>query len=207
MKGRYLALGAGILVAASAVLAQQQESSRKPTRHDSGKPQKAEPVAEHRNLDPFVGTWQITGQCFEKGDSAPEPVSGTLTADWALGKHFVRSQMKGTSGGEPNEGIGFCGYDPTKGKYVSSWHTDQCNSIMLDEGSYEQGSKEFTYTNEMIGPDGQTVKCRRVVKIVSNDEHTMTIFSNEGGKGERKTAEMTFRRSGRTARADGAIQP
>ena len=206
MRGRHFVLAAGVLAAAAAVLA-QQDSTRKPTRHDSSKPEHAGPVAEHKNLDPFVGTWQVTGQCFEKSESAPESVSGTLTAEWVLDNRFVRSQLTGRNGTDRIEGIGFCGYDPAKGKYVSSWHNNQCNSIITDDGAYEQGGKEFTYTSEMIGPDGQTMKCRRIVKIVSNDEHTMTVFATEGGKPERKMSEMTFRRSGRTARADAPNQP
>ena len=51
-----------------------------------------------------------------------------------------------------------------------------------------------------VGPDGQSVKCRRIVKIISNDEHTMTAFITEPGKAERKVAEITFRRTSRTAR-------
>jgi hypothetical protein len=206
MKGRHFVLVAGALAAAAVVLA-QQESSRKPVRHDSSKVQKSEPVIEHRNLEPFVGTWQVTGQCYEKDESAPQAFSGTLTSEWALDNHFVKSHLKGKQGNDSFEGIGFCGYDPAKSKYVSSWHNNQCNSILLDEGAYEQGSKEFSYVSEMAGPDGQTMKCRRVVKIVSNDEHTMTFFATEGGKAERKMSEMTFRRTGRTARADGTNQP
>ena len=211
MKRHMVLLGVTVVAAAFAMAQQEQPKPARPEtptaqrtdpKQSDAKKGQEDPVAEHQNLEQFVGTWDVSGTCTAEGEG-PKTITGTLTSEWALGKHFVKSHMKATEGGKSIEGIGFCGYDPAKGKYVSSWHTDQCNSIMLDEGTYEQGQKVFTYSNQMTGPDGKSIQCRRVVKVVSNNEHTMTIYMTEAGKGEQKTTEITFKRSGRTARADG----
>src|SRR5262245_36694771 len=132
MKRHMVLLGVAVIAAAFAMAQQEPRPNRpdtptaqRPDQKSDAKQRQTEPVAEHQKLDQFVGTWDVSGTGDEGGE-APKTSSGTLTAEWALDKHFVKSHLKGTEGGQSMEGIGFCGYDPAKGKYVSSWHTDQC---------------------------------------------------------------------------------
>lgn len=130
-----------------------------------------------------------------------ESITATVTSEWVLGNRFVKTHMRGTSGGDSIEGMGMCGYDNNNGKYVSTWQDTECTSIKMDEGTYEPSTKTFTYTGESAGPNGQMVTHRRTVRVVNNDEHVMTAYVTIGGAAEQKMAELTFRRSG-VARTD-----
>jgi hypothetical protein len=158
-----------------------------------------EPGPEHKQLEAFVGNWEMTGQCWEKPGGTAESVSGTAKSEWILGNRFVKSHVRGSKTGQSMEGIAMCGYDNGQRKYVSSWQDDKCTAIKMETGSYDTGTKTFTYTGESKDKNGQTVRCRRTVKINSDNEHVMTTYATESGKQEMKVAEITFKRSGTTA--------
>lgn len=185
---------------------QQKDSQLKDGRSDRDM-ERSQPAPELKNLESGIGSWQLSGQCYEKSDSAPEAFSGTATSEWILGNRFVKTTVHATSGGKTVEGIAVCGYDDGKKKFVSTWQDNQCNAIKMDEGSYDPGTKTYTYTGEFTGPDGKMNKCRRTMRIAGNDEHVMTSYITEDGKPERKISEITFKRSTRSARADTAETP
>lgn len=193
------------------------------------------PGPEHRQLESLVGDWQITGQCFEKsGDkkttqatpakdakeskdystdrstqsaSEPEAFTGTDHSEWILGGRFVRCEVKGSLGSKPMHGIAMTGYDTAKRRYVSTWQDDQCNTIKMEEGTYDPTARTFTFLGESAGPNGESVKCRRVVKITNRDEHTMVTYLTKGSQPEQRVAEMTFRRTNQAARGNTPPTP
>lgn len=212
----------------------QQQPDESNRAADLNRAQQEGPGAEHRQLENLVGSWQFTGQCFEKcGDKdsnttragelpkdaankatpatpakpESEAVTGTNHSEWVLGGRFVRCEVKGTHGNKSMNGIAMTGYDTEKRRFVSTWMDDQCNSIKTDEGTYDPSTRTFTFIGESTGPDGQTVRCRRVVKITSRDEHTMTTYLTTGGQAEKQVAELTFRRTNQAARGNTPASP
>lgn len=152
-----------------------------------------QPTTQHQQLQPFVGTWTISGTCMKDGPA--EPCSGTVTSEWVLGNRFVKNHMRGMAGSEAMEGIGLCGYDTQEGKFVSSWVDNQCTSIKTDKGTFEPGTKTFTYECDGCkDKDGTALKCRKVIKIVSDSEHTLTGYVTKDGR-EQKVKELTFKKS------------
>lgn len=170
------------------------------TEKDKDKERLAQPGPEHRNLRAFVGTWQISGQCTKEG-TQPETVSGTCNSELVLGDRFVQTKVNVTEGGKTIEGIGMCGYNNAQKQYVTTWQDTECTGIKMETGSYEPGTKTFTYTGEFKDETGKSVRCRRLVKIVSDNEHLMTYYMTGPDKPEQKVAEMTFKRVTRTAEA------
>jgi hypothetical protein len=123
-------VGAAGLLVAVPLLAQTmvQAQDRRPagtmeeTRKDDGrKAQLTEPGAEHKKLDPFVGSWEFSGQCWGKAGDTPESVSGTDDTEWVLGNRFLKCHTKATKGGKPFEGMGMLGYDNSQRMFQSSW--------------------------------------------------------------------------------------
>lgn len=154
----------------------------------------AEPGGEHRNFEALVGAWEINGQCWETPNK-PDSVTGTCNSEWVLGNRFVKSHVRGSKAGKNFEGMGVCGYDSGQRKYVSSWIEDMSTAIMTETGSYDSSTRTFTFTSEAKDENGQTVRCRRTVKVNSNDEHVMTAYKADSSGQETKMAEMTFRRT------------
>jgi hypothetical protein len=155
-----------------------------------------QPGPEHKNLAPFIGTWQVTGTCWKDPSSQGEPVSGTCTSEWILGNRFVQSHARLNKGGTMAEGIMMCGYDNAQKKYVTTMQDSECTAIKMETGTYDAGSKTFTFAGETKDKDGKTVQCRRTVKVVDDNEHVVTMYASEGGQGEKKVAELSFRRAG-----------
>jgi hypothetical protein len=155
----------------------------------------AEPGAEHKRLDPLIGAWEITGQCWMKAGESPQAVTGTEDSEWVLGNRFVKCHFKGSKGGKSFEGIAISGYDNAQREYQTSSQDTECTAIKMETGSYEPSSKTFTYTGEFQDESGQTVRCRRLLRIDSNDQHTMTAYLTPSGQSEMKVAELTFKRT------------
>lgn len=177
---------------------EQQEKDRAKDRNNellAKREQTAEPTASHRNLEGFVGTWQVTGQAWKDGSGQPESMTGICTADWVLGRRFVKSHAQGTVGSRPFEGYGVCGYDAGEKKYTEMWIDNMSTGTKATKGDYDAKTKTFTYTGEFKDEKGQAVKCRKVVKVVSETEHVATTYATMGGKEEVKVLEMTFKRT------------
>lgn len=139
--------------------------------------------------------------------SEPEAFTGTDHSEWILGGRFVRCEIKGTLGNKSMHGIAMTGYDTAKRRFVSTWQDDQCNAIKMDEGTYDPSTRTFTFLGESAGPNGETVKCRRVIKVASRDEHTMVMYLTQGSQAEERISEMTFRRTSQAARGNAAQSP
>ena len=139
--------------------------------------------------------------------SEPEAFTGTDHSEWILGGRFVRCEIKGTLGNKSMHGIAMTGYDTAKRRFVSTWQDDQCNSIKMDEGTFDPSARTFTFLGESTGPNGETVKCRRVIKVTNRDEHTMVMYLTKGSQAEERVSEMTFRRTNQAARVNAPKSP
>lgn len=179
----------------------QQDVDRKHEK-PATRDQAAEPTSSHRNLDRFVGTWHVTGQAWKDAAGQPESISGICNAEWVLGRRFVKSHAEGTVGSRPLEGFGVCGYDAGERKYTEMWIDNLSTGTKSLKGDYDPATQTFTYTGEFKDEKGQAVKCRKVVKVTSETEHTATSYATVGGKQEMKVMEMTFKRTTSKSPAD-----
>jgi hypothetical protein len=68
-------------------------------------------------------------------------------------------------------------------------------SITLMTGSYDPGTRTFTYKGDMddMMKPGKKVKVRQIVKVLNDDSHTMEWYETRGGK-EVKTMEIAYTR-------------
>jgi hypothetical protein len=188
------------LVSLATVNGAQQSSATSPPATKSPDPSRlAQPGAEHKVLDALVGSWDVSGQCWAKVGENPQSISGTDTSGWVLGDRFVKSHAKGTKASQPFEGIGMMGYDNTKREYQSTWQDTECTAIKMDSGTYDASSKTFTFTGEFKNEKGETVRCRRLLEITSDDQHMMTSYLTFSGQPELKAAELLFKRTGTKA--------
>jgi hypothetical protein len=157
---------------------------------------KAGAVTEnHKRLDYMVGEWTFASKCWMEPGAPPTESTGTCTTTAIYGGRYVISEHAGDFMGQPFEGTACCGYDNTKGKYVTAWIDNMSTGIFTFEGTYDAATKTFTYTGEMddcMSP-GSKIRVREVIKVVDKDKHTFEWYETRGGK-ETKTMEMTYTR-------------
>jgi hypothetical protein len=110
--------------------------------------------------------------------------------------HSGKFQMPGPDGKMMDmnfKGMAVEGYDNAKKKFVSSWIDNMGTGIMNIEGTYDAGTKTFTFLSEVEMMPGMKTKIRELVKIVDKDHHTMEWYEDRGGT-EVKTMEIAYTR-------------
>ena len=178
-------LGAGVLIAAftagaAAALSLQQEKGVQDAKHNPAMEKWAElakPGPAHKALDPHVGKWTVkVKHMMEPGAPAVES-DATSEVKWIMDGRYLQEEVNGSFMGQPFKGIGICGYDNLKQKYVSSWIDNMNTGIATSEGTQDAASKTFNYTTECPDPmTGKYSKGRTVQKWTDNDHYTMQMF-------------------------------
>ena len=164
------------------------------------------PGENHKLLASMAGNWNYTVKMWmdpsgNPSDKAQES-KGTATRKAMMdGRFFVvdhsgKFQMPGPDGKMKDmnfRGMGIEGYDNVKKKFVVSWIDNMGTMILNSEGTYDEGSKTFTYTAQCEMMPGMPVRIREVIKMVDNDHHNFEWFEDRG-TGENKTMEIAYTR-------------
>lgn len=216
--GSAAALGAVLLI--HPVLAQESTPAAMDTPSEtssaspSGAPNEAEMMKQmmelaklnenHKLLASLDGTWSYTVKMWMNGDPStkPQESKGTMTRKSIMGGRYVEMDVKGKmdmpgEDGKPQSmtfmGHGTEGYDNVKKKFIGTWYDNMSTGIMMSEGSYDEGSKTFTYTGQYEAMPGMVMKIREVVKLTDDDHMMMEWFEDRGGK-EVKTMQIDYTR-------------
>ena len=91
------------------------------------------------------------------------------------------------------KGMSLDGYDNVKQKFISAWVDNMGTGLMLSEGTYDAGTKTFTYTGEYEAMPGMKSKVRQVVTVADKDHHSMEYYEDRG-QGEMKSMEISYTR-------------
>lgn len=150
------------------------------------------PGPEHKNLEPMIGTWKVTGKFWMKPDGEPMTSDGTAVRSWILGKRFVAETFKGSALGQPFTGMSWTGYDRFGKKYLSTWIDSMGTSMENSQGTFDPKKKTFTFTSESDDPfTGTKGKNKSVIRYVSDDEHIIEMFrSGVDGSNEFRMMEL-----------------
>ncbi len=156
-------------------------------------PPMPKPGPEHDFLKQDVGTWDATVEFMPPG--APPVVSkGTETVSM-LGDFWQLARFEGEMMGQPFQGLGTTGYDPTKKKYVGTWIDSITPGLSMVEASYDPATK--TLTGTMEGPDmsGNMMKMRETTQWTGADDRVFTMYGPKGSDGkEPVTMRITYKR-------------
>ena len=74
----------------------------------------ATPGEGHKVMEQLVGNWDYSLKYWTSPDTPPEESTGTNDIKWILDNRFLEMNVKGTSMGQPFEGMGIIGYDNAK---------------------------------------------------------------------------------------------
>ena len=156
----------------------------------------------HKLLSSLDGNWDYTIKMWLDGNTSgkPQESKGTATRKSIMGGRFCTMdvsgsmQMPGDDGKMKTvqfKGMGIEGYDNVKKKFVASWIDSMGTGIEFSEGTYDPGTKTFTYTMEMEPMPGMKSQVREVVKVPDNNHMMLEWYENQGGQ-EKKTMEISY---------------
>lgn len=164
----------------------------------------SEPNENHKLLASLDGTWNYTIKFWMNPDSnAPsEESKGTAVRKSIMGGRYIvmdvtgKMQMPGPDGKMKDvtfKGMGLEGYDNVKKRFVESWVDNMGTGIELAEGTYDPGTKTFTYTAEIEPMPGMKQQVRELIKLGDKDHMSLEWYGNRGGQ-EKKTMEVAYTR-------------
>lgn len=200
---RLAGLSVSLIVLGAALSLAQDHGKQPPEMTPEQKAQmeaweKARAVGEQHKLlsDYLAGEWEVATKMWMEPGGEPTVGKGTCSSRMILGGRFIESTHKGEFMGEPFEGRGITGYDNLKKKFVGSWVDNMGTCVLSVEGSYDSGSKRFTFNCTFDCPMEQSpVKAREVIRIIDKNKHIMEWYETRAGK-ESKTMEITYTRKG-----------
>jgi hypothetical protein len=156
----------------------------------------------HKLLAGMVGNWSYAVKMWMDPKANPTESTGTavvksqMDGRFVTGDHSGKFKMPGADGKmkEMNfKGMSLDGYDNVKQKFISAWVDNMGTGLMLSEGTYDAGTKTFTYTGEYEAMPGMKSKVRQVVKVADKDHHSMEYYEDRG-QGEMKAMEIGYTR-------------
>ena len=152
------------------------------------------PGAEHKALQPFVGTWNAKLSMWMEPGAPPMESTGTMVNAWIYGGRYLEQKFEGDVGGEKFSGTGVWGFDVAAGKYVGTWHDSMSTAIMRSTGPASKDGKTFRMdsvnTDPMTGKDSWG---EEVITLDGPNQHTMAMYENRGGEMV-KTMEIVYTR-------------
>ena len=156
----------------------------------------------HKLLGTLAGSWASSVKMWMDPKGNPMESKGTAVRKAIMGgRYYVcdftgQMEMPGADG-KPKKmefkGMSLEGYDNVKQKFVSTWCDIMGTGIVMSEGTYDAGSKTFTYTGSFEAMPGMTIKLRETLKIVDANHHTFEYFEDRG-QGEMKSVEINYTR-------------
>jgi hypothetical protein len=153
-----------------------------------------QPGPEHKKLEPFVGSWTFTMKMWMDPSKPPMEGKGTAESKWILGGRYVHQEVQSESFGDKFTGVGVSGYDNAQGKYVMGWIDSMSTGIETMTGTLDKDGKGFTWTAERLDPvTKKKIKVKDVIKVESNDKHTLESYRDMDGK-DVKTMEIVYTR-------------
>jgi hypothetical protein len=214
MKFRTLICGTAIVLA-SIVITSQVLSQDKGAPPEGGMPDMAEmmkkwlavasPSEHHKQLEQFVGSWNLTMKMFWAGPGGPPiETKGTSELKWILDGRFLLEQARGEmkwpdATGQmktvPYEGLGLQGYDNFKNMYVGTWADNLSTHLLTMKAGLDPSGKLFVGYGEMDEPmlDVQDRMVKYVTRIINNDKHVFEIYDLHAGA-DYKVMEITYER-------------
>jgi hypothetical protein len=161
-----------------------------------GKPDKG---AEHRVLERFVGSWDLTGKIYDKDPEAePMEMDGWWESDFFGDSSVLICKSKGRAGGAPFERVILLCYDAQKGKYTAAGaNTAFPGRLLLDEGTYDEASQTISWTEHdvLVLGSGEKVLARGEETFKDEDTILQTVYiKRRGSETYVKWVETTFRR-------------
>lgn len=106
-----------------------------------------QPTPEHQRLEEHAGTWKVDCAFYMDPAQPPMRVEATETIE-LFGPFWTSSRFQADMFGAPFEGRATLGFDPKKGKYVSTWVDTMSPQLFVFEGEFDEAGKVLEMSGE-----------------------------------------------------------
>jgi hypothetical protein len=152
------------------------------------------PGPMHEILAEGTGEWTSDIKMWMDPTQPPTESKGTSVVKSILGGRYFEGVHTSSWSGMEMNGRDLTGYDNAKQKFFNTWIDNFGTGIMYLEGTYDKGTKTFTYTGTSIDPlSKKDVPVKQIIKIIDDDHQYMEMYMTENGQ-EFKTMEINFTR-------------
>lgn len=159
-------------------------------------PQMAQPTSEHEKLKEAVGTWRVDCTFFMDPSQPPMKVVATEEIKM-MGPFWTRSIFKADMGGVDFEGSSTLGYDPSKGKWVSTWIDSMNPGLFVFTGDFDDDAGVLEMTGEGPSPmSPEPATYRTVEKHLGPNERTLDMYLTLPTGDEMQMFTYTYTREG-----------
>jgi hypothetical protein len=138
-------------------------------------PPMPQPGPEHEVLKRDVGVWDVTMEIAPAPGMPPFTMAGVET-NTLFGGRWLLSEYKSDIMGQPFEGHGIVGYDPTKKAYVTVWADMMSTSLSLGESSFDAGTNTMTGWTEVADPAGGKTRAKTVSTWPGPDARVVKMY-------------------------------
>jgi len=153
------------------------------------------PGANHKLLNPFVGTFNVTVSSWMAPGTKPIVTKGVSTNKWIMGSRYIQQNFTGSFMNMPFTGVGYVGYDNVKQQYWSSWMDNMSTGMMTTTGSTPDGGKTFKFTGVMADPmTGKDTTLEEHLTIKSKDEQVFEMWAPGPDGKTFKMMELVYKR-------------
>jgi hypothetical protein len=180
----------------------EKEAAKKPSAPDHAKNMelyaKANVLGDrHKMVTSWAGTWDLKFVM----DGLPGESTGTVQYRPILGGRFIAAESAGKMTGMetdgrkmemPWEGFQIIGYDNVLAQYQSIWCDSMGTGMWFSTGSEDATGKVITFegpVKDAVTPEGRPFKL--IIKIESDDRHTIEIWDAKDGKTMVRNGVMT----------------
>ncbi|MBT8395955.1 MAG: DUF1579 domain-containing protein [Gemmatimonadetes bacterium] len=158
--------------------------------------QMPQPTREHKLLKEHIGTWKVACTFFIDPTKPPMEAEGIETIEM-LGPFWTRSLFKADLGGFMIEGSATVGFDPEKGKWVSTWIDNGMPYLFYFEGDLDESVGTLEMKGKGPSPvDGSTTTYRTVETVLGPDERTVDMYFTLPAGDEMQMFSYTYTREG-----------
>jgi hypothetical protein len=137
----------------------------------------ATPGAGHRRLEPLAGSWKVRTTLTMTPGAPPQVSEGSSEHRFVLGGRYLEQRYKGSAMGMPFEGIGYTGYDNSRGKYVGTWMDSFGTGIMNSVGTGRPTDAKIDFDAEACDPTGGTSQFLCSVRIQDRDHNSYEMWT------------------------------
>ncbi len=152
------------------------------------------PGAEHRWLDPLVGSWNIDLRWHSAGE-AETRMSGTSENRWILGGRFLQCESTAGEGPSRIDATTIYGFDNNQKRFFSLAFHNLATSYRELSGSYDPVTASFLLSGkERNEVTGSVLVYRELLKVEGPDRHVLRVYVDIQGRAPVKVFEAVYTR-------------
>ncbi|MBI5154723.1 DUF1579 domain-containing protein [Candidatus Poribacteria bacterium] len=141
------------------------------------------PLPEHERLTRKAGVWDVECTLFTGPGQPPFNYTAVDRAE-AVGPFWLIGNFESDAGGFKISGKATTGFDPSLGRYVSTWVDSTTTSLFSFEGSFDESTGVLALEGRGSGPFGNNtpLRCEETEQDSNHRTFRMFLVQPDGAK-------------------------